>query len=158
MNVENLSVLERRRIEAGVLGPVLRAFQQEFGAERTNPIARKVITQIARQQGAEFADRIGKRDLKSFAANKEPWRRGGALEIDVLQSTSTEYSFNVTRCQYAEMYHEMGYGDLGDLFSCTRDFEFTNGFNPNVKLTRTQTIMQGASHCDFRYTTDADAD
>jgi hypothetical protein len=26
------------------------------------------------------------------------------------------------------------------------------GFGPDIKLTRTQTIMQGASHCDFRYT------
>jgi hypothetical protein len=26
------------------------------------------------------------------------------------------------------------------------------GFGADVQLTRTQTIMQGASHCDFRYT------
>jgi len=26
------------------------------------------------------------------------------------------------------------------------------GFGPDIGLTRTQTIMQGASHCDFRYT------
>jgi hypothetical protein len=25
------------------------------------------------------------------------------------------------------------------------------GFGADVQLTRTQTIMQGASHCDFRY-------
>jgi len=25
------------------------------------------------------------------------------------------------------------------------------GFNPDIALTRTQTIMQGASHCDFRF-------
>ena len=49
---------------------------------------------------------------------------------------------------------ELGYGDLGEIFSCTRDFEFVSGFNPDVKLKRTQTIMQGASHCDFRYSMD----
>jgi hypothetical protein len=26
------------------------------------------------------------------------------------------------------------------------------GFGADVQVTRTQTIMQGASHCDFRYT------
>jgi hypothetical protein len=26
------------------------------------------------------------------------------------------------------------------------------GFNPDLKLTRTQTVMEGASHCDFRFT------
>jgi hypothetical protein len=25
------------------------------------------------------------------------------------------------------------------------------GYDPKLKLTRTQTIMGGASHCDFRY-------
>ena len=49
------------------------------------------------------------------------------------------------------MYRELGYGDLGEVFSCTRDFEFSKGFNPDVKLTRTQTIMKGAPYCDFRY-------
>jgi hypothetical protein len=27
----------------------------------------------------------------------------------------------------------------------------TEGLDTDVQLTRTQTIMQGASHCDFRY-------
>jgi L-2-amino-thiazoline-4-carboxylic acid hydrolase len=26
------------------------------------------------------------------------------------------------------------------------------GFGRDIEFTRTQTIMQGASHCDFRYT------
>ena len=25
------------------------------------------------------------------------------------------------------------------------------GYDPNLKLDRSQTIMQGASHCNFRY-------
>jgi len=31
-----LSLIERRRIEAGVLIPLIRAFQAEFGVERAN--------------------------------------------------------------------------------------------------------------------------
>jgi hypothetical protein len=34
---------------------------------------------------------------------------------------------------------------------CTADFAVADGFGSDVTLTRTQTIMQGASHCDFRY-------
>lgn len=150
-DINTMPVIERRRIEAMVLGPMLRAFQKELGAEKTNAIARRVITDLAREQGKAFAERIGKRDLKSFAANKEPWRRSGALEIQTVDETETSYAFNVTRCRYAEMYRELGLGDLGDVFSCTRDFEFSKGFNPEVKLTRTQTIMKGAPFCDFKY-------
>jgi hypothetical protein len=35
--------------------------------------------------------------------------------------------------------------------TCSADFTFAEGFGGDVQLTRTQTIMQGADHCDFRY-------
>ena len=41
--------------------------------------------------------------------------------------------------------------DLAFLPVCSLDFPFAEGFGPDIKLMRTQTIMQGASHCDFRY-------
>lgn len=40
--------------------------------------------------------------------------------------------------------------ELGFLLVCSADFPMAEGFG-GVQLTRTQTIMQGASHCDFRY-------
>ena len=56
------------------------------------------------------------------------------------------------RCRYAETYKAMGLGEIGHLLSCNRDGAFCEGYDPKLKLERTQTIMQGASHCDFRYT------
>lgn len=149
-----MDVIDRRQVEAMILGPMLRAFQNEIGVEKTNTIARTVITDLAREQGSQFAQGIGANGLEDYASNKDAWRRQGALEVDIIESTPSKYSFDVTRCKYAEMYNELGYGDLGDIFSCTRDFEFCSGFNSDVKLVRTQTIMQGASHCDFRYSLD----
>ena len=153
---ERLGVLDRRRIEAMVLGPLIRAYQEEFGRERATDVARRAITDIAREQGAAMARKIGANGLRDFADNKEPWTRNGALEIDVIEKSDSEYSFNVTRCRYAEMYRELGFADLGDVFSCTRDFEFSRGFNPDIHLTRTQTIMKGATHCNFRYKVEPD--
>lgn len=37
------------------------------------------------------------------------------------------------------------------LLTCSADFAHAEGFGADIKLTRTQTLMQGASHCDFRY-------
>ncbi|MDG0865911.1 L-2-amino-thiazoline-4-carboxylic acid hydrolase [Candidatus Lucifugimonas marina] len=149
-----MDVIDRRRVEAMILGPMLREFQEEIGVEQTNRIARAAITKLAREQGAQFADGIGSSGLEDYASNKDAWRRNGALEFEIIESTPNRYSFDVTRCKYAEMYNELGFGDLGDIFSCTLDFEFCSGFNKEVKLVRPQTIMQGASHCDFRYTLD----
>jgi hypothetical protein len=62
------------------------------------------------------------------------------------------------------MYRTLGLADLGASLSCQRDYALTEGFNPTIQLVRTQTIMEGASHCDFRFRlaggreSDADAD
>ena len=149
---EEVGVLKRREIEAEVLGPLLRKIEQQLGRTKTRALLQETIIDIAKQQGAELASRSGNPTLGSFASLKEPWIRGGALEIDILDKSETEYSFNVTRCRYAEMYKKLGLEDLGSLLSCARDFNMATGFNKRIKLRRTQTIMDGASHCDFRYT------
>src|SRR5678816_3485471 len=46
-----LTLLERRRLEAGVLVPVIRAMQAEFGEERVNEMVGRTIREIAREQG-----------------------------------------------------------------------------------------------------------
>jgi len=54
-----MDVIDRRKVEAMVLGPMLRAFQKRFGEVETNEVAAQVITEIARKQGKDFADGIG---------------------------------------------------------------------------------------------------
>ena len=76
-----------------------------------------------------------------------------ALTIDVLEQDAERYDFNVTRCRYAEMYRELGIPELGAVLSCNRDFSLIEGYNKDVELTRTQTLMDGAACCDFRYRT-----
>ena len=79
---------------------------------------------------------------------------GRRAEVDVQERSDTRYRYNVTRCMYAEMYREMGLGEIGHLLSCQRDGTFCEGYDERLSLKRTQTIMQGASHCDFDYTFD----
>ena len=74
-NIEEMSVLDRRRIEAGVLGPVFKAFAREIGEEKAREIIGRTIVEIAKEQGQALAERVGGNDLKTFAKAKEPWTR-----------------------------------------------------------------------------------
>ena len=112
---------------------------------------REVIVDVARTQGAAMAEAMGGSDLAVFADSMEAWTRGGALDIDIVEQTPSRFAFNVTRCKYAEMYRDLGMADLGAALSCNRDGTMVEGFNPDIGFTRTQTIMSGASHCDFVY-------
>ena len=146
-----VGVLARREIEARILAPVVDALGRRFGRDEVVAIVRDVIVGIAREQGRGLADARGDCTLTSFAATLEPWTRDGALELQVREQTDERLSFDVTRCRYAEMYRTMGIPELGDVLSCNRDAALIEGFNAGVTLTRTGTIMQGASCCDFRY-------
>jgi L-2-amino-thiazoline-4-carboxylic acid hydrolase len=149
--LNEVGVLRRREIEARILAPLIGAFAAEFGRDRVLEIARGVIVQIAREQGRSLAKQMGGNGLAHFVKSKENWVKGDALSIEVRQVSETAYDFDVTRCRYAEMYRALGIPELGAVLSCGRDFALGEGFNPDLKLTRTQTIMEGAPCCDFRY-------
>jgi predicted hydrocarbon binding protein len=146
-----LPLLEQREIEARIVGPLIRAFARELGEPRTLEIVRQVIVELARQAGAELARSLGDEGLESFAGTLGRWCENDALEIEMLEKTPQRLSFNVVRCRYAEMYRSLGLADLGSSLSCQRDFALSEGFNPEIQLTRTQTLMEGAAYCDFRF-------
>ena len=152
---EELTLLERRKVEAGVLVPLIRAFQAEFGAEAVNPIVARVIQEIARSQGESQRAQSA---VNTVADMRERFGRGGpvsegSLTVEVVAGDEDHFGFNVTHCQFVEMYREMGAGDLGFLLSCNRDFASFSGLAPGLNFDRTQTRMQGAPFCDFRYST-----
>ena len=150
-SVDKIGILLRREIEANIVGPLLQAFAEEFGEERVLAIAGSVIVELARQHGEALALECGDHSLISFAGCLPRWKKGDALELRILEQSESTLSFDVTRCRYAEMYRSLGMARLGATLSCNRDFALIEGFNPDVQLTRTQTIMGGASHCDFRF-------
>jgi hypothetical protein len=95
---------------------------------------------------------VGGCSLQHFEGTLDRWTADEALEITVRESSEETFAFDVTRCRYAEMYRALGIPELGAILSCNRDAALIGGFNPDVTFTRTQTIMGGASHCNFVYT------
>lgn len=151
--INEIGILTRRRIEAEIIKPIYDIMKEELGQPKAQEIIERAINAAAIQAGKEMASREKqKTDINSFKAIQHHWTKGNALEIKVIPvSEPQRYDYNVTRCRYAEMYKEMGLEEIGFLLSCNRDSKFIEGYAPNIALTRTQTIMNGYSYCDFRY-------
>ena len=149
-----IGVLTRRDVEARILAPVIEALGESFGRDEVLAVVQSTIVKIAREQGADLSKLLGNNSLQHFSETLQYWTRDDALKIEVVEETEDVLSFNVTRCRYAELYDSLGIRDIGTIFSCARDFALVEGFNPDVTLTRTQTIMEGAPFCDFRYRLD----
>lgn len=149
---DELGILERRRIEAQIIKPIYEILKRDFGTERAQAVIGEAIREAAVASGRHFAEREPNGpNVRSFIALQVLWEKDDALEIDVLRADDTHYDYDVKRCRYAEMYHEMGLGEIGHLLSCARDSVFIEGYDPRVQLERTSTIMQGGKRCDFRY-------
>ena len=151
-------IIERRRIEAELLKEVYETLKAKLGREAAQELIAESVRRSAIAQAAGFAASTpGGTSLQSFVDIQRHWTAGGALEIETVGRDATHFAFNVTRCRYAEMYREMGLAEIGPLLSCQRDGAFCEGYDPKLKMERTQTIMGGASHCDFRYHYEEDA-
>ena len=150
-DLNQVGILVRREIEARVVTPFIRALIQEVGKERALRTTEEIIRSLAKESGAQLAKSMEGNSMAHFVESLKYWTKDDALELEVLEQTDSTFSFNVRRCRYAEMYRELGIQDLGKSLSCGRDFALVDGFNPRMKLVRTQTIMEGAAFCDFRY-------
>ena len=145
-------MIERRRIEAEILREVYKSATDLVGKEQAKTIIEQAVRTSAIEQARQFAAQArGGTSLASFVDIQKHWTAENALEIQQERHDATHFEFKVTRCRYAEMYQDMGLGDIGHLLSCNRDGSFCEGYDPKLKLTRTQTIMGGASHCDFKF-------
>lgn len=155
----DLPIIEQRRIEANIIKPIYAEMKTTLGEAQAKRILSSAIRKAAIAQGQAYAaeEPDGKTSLAGFHALLPQWTANGALEVELLEQTDTTLNYNITRCRYAEMYKEMGLAEIGHLLSCGRDGTFCSGYDPRIKLERTQTLMQGASHCDFQYRLESDA-
>ena len=145
-------LLVRREIEAAMAAPFIQALIDELGREKGLARVRDIVQNMARQSGAQLAAVMGGNSLAHFVDSLKFWSQDNALEMDLVELTEQAFAFNVTRCRYAEMYKKLGLDEFGGCLSCDRDFAMVEGFNPNLTLTRTTTIMAGDPVCNFRYT------
>lgn len=150
----NLSLLDEVKLQAEVILPVLRALRAELGKPRADAIVGDALRQWARN----LYHRIGESKAGTprqkwdavWAEDMRP-RIGDAVDREMLRDDGTAREYNIIRCQYAEFFKSLGEPELGGILLCDSDFHIADVGGANVEFKRTQTIMQGAPYCDFRY-------
>lgn len=147
-------LLDQMKLQAKVLVPLLRAFRAEFGAERVNALAWRVLAEWRREMVKELHPTITERGAAGWmtALTESTERIGDAIDFQFLKQEPQALDFNVTGCRFARLFRELGEPELGFALLCSMDDTVTEELGAGeVELKRTGTIMQGATHCDFRY-------
>jgi hypothetical protein len=145
-----ISHLQRREIQAPIAACLIREFARVMGKDKAMEVATAAVQADAMMAGKIMAEKYSGNSIKELGRIvREVWAEDDAMAIHILEETEQSLSFDVTR--YAESYEKAEMKELGFCLSCCRDEPFTKGFNPRMKLLRSQTIMQGSSLCDFRF-------
>lgn len=140
----DLTHFERRRIQMEYAVPLIKGLQQILGETAVND----ALDRLNKQRQAEAAT-TRTPDFSRMAEGTRMFAEGGALNYKVIASESDAFDMNVHGCRYAEMMEELGGRAFGHLLVCNQDFAAASKIG--MTLTRTQTRMQGADYCDFRY-------
>ncbi len=148
-----VSLLDKTRMQAQVLVPVLRALRAELGKDKAEAIVTQALRDWSKQLFAAIGDGIEGSPRRKWATIQDPWGEvsGREVEVTVLRQDKEALDMDVTRCRFADFFRSLGEAELGALLICQADFDIAAAGKGEVSLERAQTIMQGAPSCTFRY-------
>jgi len=148
-----LSLLDKTRIQAQVLVPVLRALRVELGKEKADAIVRQALRDWSKQLFATVGESVEGSPRRKWAAMQTALTEITEREVtfEIIRDDKEALEFDVTHCRFAEFFRALGEPDLGALLVCATDFDLVAAGGGDVGLTRDQTLMQGAPSCTFRY-------
>jgi predicted ArsR family transcriptional regulator len=148
-----LSLLDKTRIQAQVLVPVLRMLRSELGKEEADAIVKRALRDWSKQLFASVGDSVDGSPRRKWAAMHTAMAEitEDDVTVEMRRHDKEALEFDITRCQFAEFFRALGEPELGALLICETDFDIAAAGGSEVGFTRDQTIMQGAPSCTFRY-------
>jgi len=140
------SMLDAVKIQARIVIPIVKALESELGRERAHAIVGQAIADAyASWQG-------GRTPLRNTHPREGNVAHNFPVETEVVEDTDSAFGINMTRCQFAEYFREIGEPEIGALLTCGVDFATQAKLRPDWEFGRgTQTLMKGAPYCDFRW-------
>jgi hypothetical protein len=136
-----------------VLIPLLRHIRAELGEEKGNALVYPVLREYMKKWVSEFASKESDDPIENFfkTSNMLEETFEGDVDYDVLKNDDENFDLNVTRCRYAKLFRQLGEPELGAILVCEVDAHIADLSGSAVKLSRTDTLMKGGTHCPFRY-------
>ena len=132
--------------------PTMKNLMKQIGREKFLEMLRKSSEmQYESYENAYYKDK--ERTLKTWSdyskklmKNWNNWLTG-----EILTDNETVLEIKYTECLYAKTFREADAGDIGYAALCYQDYPWTKQFNPNLKLIREKTLMQGHDCCHFKW-------
>ena len=149
----HLSFLDKAKIQAQVLVPLVRALRAELGKDKADALVRSALRDWSKQIFAAVGADIEGSKRRKWATLHSALGDVTEREVtyDMHRQDEQALEFDVTSCRFANFFRALGEPELGALLVCQTDFDIAAVSDGAVHLEREQTLMQGGSCCTFRY-------
>jgi len=148
MKRQRVTQLEKTKMQAELLVPLIEGMERELGREQAHRLVREslgpMLREAARASNTPGEGRQAVQKILHISKSVD------AQDHVPAPSAEDEINVDITRCEYAEFFQQLGRPDLGFLLVCERDFDLIDGLE-DVEMRRTTTIMTGSRKCDFRF-------
>jgi hypothetical protein len=146
----SISMLDKTKIQAQVLVPVMQALRAELGCDKADALVKGALRDWSKRIFADIADGIEGSPRRKFTAMNTALADVTEREVtfDMHRRDKQALEFDIKSCRFAEF---LGEPELGALLICQTDIDIAEAGGSEVSFSRTQTLMQDASCCNFRY-------
>ena len=136
---------------------MIKTLRQDLGDGEAVRLLNLNSDEIGREQGKTHAESVPDTSFESFVSVFRQMANGQYLTGEVVEDTEKVFEMKVTECLSATVYREAGFeGDIGHAAVCNMDYTWPPAFNPDFKMERSKTLMQGHDCCNHRYINTAD--
>jgi len=139
------TILEAVKIQARVLIPIVRALEAELGKEKAHALVGRALAEAQASFAARRVTSVDAHPREEIGAFDYP------VESELVEDTEHALAINMTACEFARYFRSIGEPEIGALMTCGVDYAVNAKLRPSWDFTRTQTQMQGAPFCDFRW-------
>ncbi|UCC73181.1 MAG: L-2-amino-thiazoline-4-carboxylic acid hydrolase [Gemmatimonadota bacterium] len=142
---------------AGYYIPAMKGLQAQIGEDEFIEMLKQASMEAGRQGGENQARSVAANDLATFVTPlTDPdrfWQH--ALTWEIVENTDTTFGVEISECLWARTFREAEAADIGYAGICHGDFAWASGFNPQMRMERTKTLMQGHDCCNHRWILEA---
>ncbi len=147
-----LSSRQRTQMMSRGLIQFIRVLRDEFGEPELVRLLNLTSAEFGRQVGARQAQNSPDTTFQTFVQVFRPPNFADSLTHEIVEDTDKVFALKVTECVSAEVMRSAGLGgEIGHAAVCNMDYFWPPAFNPNFKMERTKTLMQGHDTCNHRY-------
>lgn len=130
----------------------IKTVRAELGDKELIRMLKIYSANNGRQVGERQASNAPDTSFQTFVKTFRPPRYANTLTHEIVEDTEKAFQLRVTECLWATTFRSAGVdGEIGHAAICNMDYYWPTAFNPNLKMERDKTLMQGHDHCNHRY-------